>query len=101
MRYRTIAGLTAFAGVTFVFVLYWVARITNAKTFAKINNCPGCNSTDVNPSATPALFDGIFRHFGCAPFRCHVCSKRYYRGGFPPEEIHEARPAGAARDSSS
>jgi uncharacterized protein with PIN domain len=80
MRYRTLASLAAVAGAAFVFALYWVARITNARMFANINNCPSCDSTDVNPSGTPALSDVIFRRFRCVPYRCHVCSNRYYRG---------------------
>ena len=103
MRYRTLASLAAVAGAAFVFALYWAARITNARMFANINNCPSCNSTDVNPSGTAALCDGIFRRFGCVPYRCQVCSKRYYRGmgRIGVSKSVAAREAITAPDSSS
>ena len=81
MRYRTLASLLGAGSGIGVFLAYWVAKIAHAKTFANINNCPACQSTDTSPSITAQPMDWMFRMFRCTPYRCQVCSKRYFRGG--------------------
>jgi predicted aminopeptidase len=80
MRYRTLASLTGAGAAFAAFFVYWIVRIANARTFANIHNCPACHSTDTSPSLTAQPLDWIFRMFRCSPYRCQVCSKRYFRG---------------------
>ena len=80
MRYRTLASLTGAGATIATLLVYWVARIAHARSLANINNCPACQSTDISRSLSPQPLDWIFRMFRCSPYRCQVCSNRYFRG---------------------
>src|SRR5688500_1333413 len=41
--------------------------------------CPHCGSADVHRSARRGWLDWLFRAVFCLPFRCHLCSTRFYR----------------------
>jgi hypothetical protein len=43
--------------------------------------CPNCHSNRVNPSRGP--FDWLLRMFGRNPYRCLLCSTRFYFANGP------------------
>jgi len=41
-------------------------------------SCRNCQSKSIRSSFTHGLVDHLFGMFGCVPFRCDVCSYRFY-----------------------
>jgi len=44
--------------------------------------CPNCHSNRINQAQ--GLFDWLLRLFGRNPYRCHLCSARFY---FPHDPL--------------
>lgn len=40
--------------------------------------CRSCKSRSVHPSYRRGAVDGLLAIFGCEPYRCNVCSWRFY-----------------------
>ncbi|MGH9720541.1 MAG: hypothetical protein ACRD8O_10040 [Bryobacteraceae bacterium] len=40
--------------------------------------CSRCGSTEVAPSGSRGFFDWFFQTFGYHPYRCQICSYRFF-----------------------
>ncbi len=79
LRFRTVVALAAIGLIVLLWLVYWIIRLVRARTLLGIDNCPGCFSTDVRKTVDKGLSDGLFRLFGCLPYRCYGCGIRYFR----------------------
>jgi hypothetical protein len=78
LRFRTLAEIIL-AGATLIsFLVYITVRIVRAMSFDSKRACPGCHSNDVSLSTRKCAWDWVFRLLGCFPYRCQVCSTRYF-----------------------
>ena len=77
MRIRYKLGL----GMLALFLLYALFRSIRTMVLSGkgMNICPQCGSPYIHLSGTRAYVDLLFRIFGCLPYRCRVCSIRFYR----------------------
>jgi hypothetical protein len=70
------AGLVAIATVLFVVLLL---RIKQAQRTSKKAECYYCGSNAVRLSAPGGPIDWLLENWDCAPHRCEICFRRYYR----------------------
>ena len=83
------------AGAGLVFVLtgaaaFLVVELGQARRRDPLRRvCPDCGGSDVRPSFPGGPRDGLYRRFGCEPYRCRACRRRFYR----PERHHLADQA--------
>jgi hypothetical protein len=57
---------------------YLMVQIIRATSFTSKLACPQCHSTDVNLSMRTTALDRLYRLIRCVPYRCQVCSTRYF-----------------------
>lgn len=78
LRFRTLVEII-FAGAILISILvYIMVRIVRAMSFDSKHACPGCHFNDVSLSMRKCAWDWVFRLLGCVPYRCQVCSTRYF-----------------------
>ena len=75
MRKRYQAGLVLLV----VAVLYWVWRTARASFLSMGKICPECGTTQIAESNGRNLLDHILHRIGLRPYRCQLCSTRFYR----------------------
>ena len=53
--------------------------------------CRNCTSKSIHGSFPSGLMDSVFRVFACVPYRCDVCSFRFYvRQPSPPARVSKS-----------
>ena len=77
MRKRYQAGLVVLA----LAVLYWVWHTLRASFLSMGKICPECGASQIAESSFRRLLDYALRPIGFRPYRCHLCSTRFYRHG--------------------
>lgn len=78
LSYRALAEAVV-AGAMIVWALsYLMVQIIKATVLASKHACPECHSTDVSLSMRTTAWDQPYRLIGCVPYRCQVCSTRYF-----------------------
>ena len=78
LRFRTIAEIILAAAILISILVYITVRIVRAMSVDSKRACPGCHSNDVSLSTRKRAWDWVFRMLGCFPYRCQVCSTRYF-----------------------
>src|SRR4051812_45242447 len=63
--------------------------------------CPHCGSTQIAPSRRRGWFDWLFQLIGRTPFRCQMCSTRFFdaketRDSAPKQDVSPPPPTGGA-----
>jgi hypothetical protein len=76
-----VVGILAILALLVVAVMAW--RIFGdllERTTAKAPDllCRSCKSKSVHPSSRQGTVDSFFALFGCEPYRCDVCTWRFY-----------------------
>src|SRR5690349_3111617 len=79
LRYRQVAVGAVTAVLIAGGIVYWISRIAKALTMAGVPNCPRCGLMHTSQPAARSAADWLFRLFGCSPYKCAVCRKRFYR----------------------
>jgi hypothetical protein len=57
---------------------YLMVQIVKATSLTTKLACPECHSTDVSLSMRTTALDRLYRLIRCVPYRCQVCSTRYF-----------------------
>ena len=86
LRFRTLAEIILAAAILISILVYITVRIVRAMSFDSKHACPGCHSNDVSLSTRKRAGDWVFRLLGCFPYRCQVCSTRYFSAEEPSAE---------------
>ena len=88
-----VAALVAITAVTGLLIFAWRVFCETVEPTTLEDSevaCRYCKSKAVHPSFRTGILDHIFWLFSCVPYRCYVCSWRFY--------IH--RPHSAGRTAS-
>jgi hypothetical protein len=87
------AAIAALMGIVALAVFAWRVfgeNVERSKGEDAVLVCRSCTSKAVHPSYRSGLLDHLFALFSCTPYRCAVCSWRFY--------VH--RPHSAGRTAS-
>ena len=67
-------------GIAGLVVAVWLVRVLLVVLMTStVTICPQCGSTEIKRSADSGFTDRMFHYFGCKPYRCLLCSRRFYR----------------------
>lgn len=78
LSHRVLAELVLAAAIIIWALSYLMVQIIRATVFASKCACPECHSTDVSLSMRTGPWDRLYRLIRCVPYRCQVCSTRYF-----------------------
>jgi hypothetical protein len=78
LSYRHLAEAVLCAAMVIWALSYLTVQIVRATSLWSKYACPACHSTDVNLSMRKTIWDGPYRLIRCVPYRCQVCSTRYF-----------------------
>ena len=78
LSHKTLAEVVVTGAIVIYLLTYWVIQVVKARSLASKKDCPQCHSNDVSPSKGKRIWDWPFRLMRCVPYRCQVCSTRYF-----------------------
>jgi hypothetical protein len=78
LSHKALAEVVVLVAMVIWALSYLMVQIVRATSFASKFACPECHSTDVSLSMRTGPWDGLYRLIRCIPYRCQVCSTRYF-----------------------
>ena len=78
LSHKALAEVVVSGAIVIWGLCYLMFQIVKATALTTRLACPQCHSTDVNLSMRTTALDGLYRVIRCVPYRCQVCSTRYF-----------------------
>jgi hypothetical protein len=78
LSHKVLAEVVLSGALVIWALCYLMFQIVRATSLASRLACPECHSTDVSLSMRTTALDWPYRLIGCVPYRCQVCSTRYF-----------------------
>ena|SRR2546421_12614170 len=78
LSHKALAEVVVCGAMVVWALCYLMAQIIKATALTTKLACPECHSTDVSLSMRTTALDRLYRVIRCVPYRCQVCSTRYY-----------------------